>query len=290
MARVPLIAPIAAVIVAMPAVVPDETRPLAAPTEATLGALLLHANVGAGSTLLVESFATAENCRVRVAVTSVSNVMFVEATVIVAATCATTIGIAPDVTPLNTAVMDAEPGVTAVTSPVPLTLATDATEEVHVTLAFVAVTPALDVPVTLSCTVRPRAPKTMAAAGGVMAIVVGVTTGVVTAVPPPQPHVRSKGRSAANGRPPRRTANDARVMTARRMGLGDHRTTHRARQARWLLFAWNFASRSGSRLLRTSCCVTRFPPRRLPVEVPRAPRPARESPRRHGRSRRGPHS
>ena len=94
----------------------------------------------------------------------------------------------------DVAVRVAVPSATAVTRPEEDTVATDADDELHVTLAPLIVAPFWSLTVAVSWEVSPSEVKLKVAADSVIEVATGVGGGVggLVGVVPPSPHARSK--------------------------------------------------------------------------------------------------
>src|SRR5438876_10018872 len=178
---VPFFPSLVAVSVAVPAATPV-TRPLA-DTVATAGALLAQVTTRPISAEPFASFGVAVSCTVCPTRTlAVAGVTATEAT----GTFVTVIAAVP-FWPSLLAVIVAVPGVPAVTSPFPLTVATAALLVAHVTVRPVRGLPLASFGVAVSCTACPTV--TLAAAGLTVTVTTGTTVTVIAAVSPCPPHL-----------------------------------------------------------------------------------------------------
>lgn len=134
-----------------------------------------------------------------------------------AITCATVITTGVETSEPIVAVRLLVPLLTAVTTPAALTVATPVLALVHVTVGELIGRPFEPITTTASVRVRPRAPNTMGAAGGVIVIDAGVMTGAVpVVVPSPPPHDDARSRASTCGL--RRIAIGRRIMWV--LGVG----------------------------------------------------------------------
>jgi hypothetical protein len=174
---VPVTVPSAAVIVAVPAAT-AVTRPVAL-TVATPGALDVQVKVRPGRSAPPASRATAVSCRVPPSgIDAVAGVTTTEAVV---AGGAGTVTAALPATPSIVAVIVAVPGPTAVTSPLGLTVATDAALDVQVVGPRpVSAVPAASRGVASSCCVAPTA--IVAGVGVTATLATGAGGGAVTVI------------------------------------------------------------------------------------------------------------
>src|SRR5690348_4774583 len=175
MAAVPLLPPLAAVIVAGPAATPV-TSPLVL-TVATELVLVLHVTARPLSGFPAESRGVAVSCTLLP--TATPAVAGVTLTVLTGTSITVTAAV-PLLPPL-VAVIVAEPAETPVTSPLVLTAATELLLVLHVTARPLSGFPAESCGVAVSCTVLPAA--TLAVAGVTPTVATGTSVTVTMAVP-----------------------------------------------------------------------------------------------------------